>query len=102
MVGKYWLTRCWVCREKWDPEYLGRVCIPDLPNRTGVPVFRVVCMTCYSAIHMWYLAMTEWILLSAPAIHVDIQEAVRRGDVRRMRWPKRACASPSVPAPRRS
>jgi ABC-2 type transport system permease protein len=30
---------------------------------------------------VWYLAGTEWILLSAPLIHVDIQEAIRRGDV---------------------
>jgi viologen exporter family transport system permease protein len=30
---------------------------------------------------VWYLAITEWIVLSAPAIHVDVQEAVRRGDV---------------------
>jgi len=30
---------------------------------------------------VWYLAATEWILLSAPPIHIDIQEAIRRGDV---------------------
>lgn len=30
---------------------------------------------------VWYLAATEWILLSAPPIHVEIQEAIRRGDV---------------------
>ena len=30
---------------------------------------------------VWYLAATEWILLSVPPIHVDIQEAIRRGDV---------------------
>jgi hypothetical protein len=30
---------------------------------------------------VWYLASTEWILLSVPMVHVDIQEAVRRGDV---------------------
>ncbi len=30
---------------------------------------------------VWYLAITEWILLSAPAIHIDIQESIRRGDV---------------------
>jgi ABC-2 type transport system permease protein len=30
---------------------------------------------------VWYLAATEWILLSAPPIHIQIQEAVRRGDV---------------------
>jgi ABC-2 type transport system permease protein len=30
---------------------------------------------------VWYLAATEWILLSAPPIHIEIQEAVRRGDV---------------------
>ena len=30
---------------------------------------------------VWYLASTEWILLSAPLVHVDVQEALRRGDV---------------------
>jgi ABC-2 type transport system permease protein len=30
---------------------------------------------------VWYLAATEWILLSVPPIHIDIQEAIRRGDV---------------------
>ena len=30
---------------------------------------------------VWYLAATEWILLSAPPIHLEIQEAIRRGDV---------------------
>src|SRR5262249_48474729 len=30
---------------------------------------------------VWYLATTEWILLSVPQAHLDIQEAIRRGDV---------------------
>jgi ABC-2 type transport system permease protein len=30
---------------------------------------------------VWYLAVTEWILLSAPPIHIGIQETIRRGDV---------------------
>jgi ABC-2 type transport system permease protein len=30
---------------------------------------------------VWYLATTEWILLSAAPIHLEIQEAIRRGDV---------------------
>lgn len=30
---------------------------------------------------VWYLAATEWIWLSAPQLHVEIQEEVRRGDV---------------------
>ena len=30
---------------------------------------------------VWYLATTEWILLSVPPIHLEIQEAIRRGDV---------------------
>ncbi len=29
---------------------------------------------------VWYLAATEWILLSAPLIHFEIQDAIRRGD----------------------
>src|SRR5262245_35528891 len=30
---------------------------------------------------VWYLASTEWILMSAPLIQWDLQEAIRRGDV---------------------
>jgi ABC-2 type transport system permease protein len=30
---------------------------------------------------VWYLAATEWILLSAPPVHLEIQETIRRGDV---------------------
>jgi ABC-2 type transport system permease protein len=30
---------------------------------------------------VWYLAVTEWIVLSTPQIHLDIQEAIRAGDV---------------------
>ena len=30
---------------------------------------------------VWYLAITEWIILSSPPIQFDIQEAVRRGDI---------------------
>lgn len=30
---------------------------------------------------VWYLATTEWIVLSAPPIHVEIEGEVRRGDV---------------------
>ena len=30
---------------------------------------------------VWYLAATEWILLSAPPLHVGVQDAIRRGDV---------------------
>jgi ABC-2 type transport system permease protein len=30
---------------------------------------------------VWYLAATEWITLSAPPIHLEIQEAIRRGDI---------------------
>jgi ABC-2 type transport system permease protein len=30
---------------------------------------------------VWYLAITEWIVLSAPPVQFDIQEAIRRGDI---------------------
>jgi len=30
---------------------------------------------------VWYLATTEWILMSAPQLHTEMQEEVRRGDV---------------------
>lgn len=30
---------------------------------------------------LWYLAVTEWVIMSAPLIHFPIEEDVRRGDV---------------------
>ena len=30
---------------------------------------------------VWYLAATEWIVLSVPQLHIEIQEDVRRGDI---------------------
>src|SRR5580765_3145731 len=30
---------------------------------------------------LWYVAATEWILMSTPLLHLEIQETVRRGDV---------------------
>jgi ABC-2 type transport system permease protein len=30
---------------------------------------------------VWYLAITEWIGLSAPLMHVEVQEAIRAGDI---------------------
>lgn len=30
---------------------------------------------------IWYLAITEWILLSQPSIHLDVEAEVRRGEV---------------------
>lgn len=30
---------------------------------------------------VWYLAITEWILLSAPPVHFEVSESIRRGDV---------------------
>jgi ABC-2 type transport system permease protein len=30
---------------------------------------------------VWYLAVTEWIVLSTPQIHLEIQETIRAGDV---------------------
>jgi ABC-2 type transport system permease protein len=30
---------------------------------------------------LWYLAITEWITLSTPQIHLDLQDTIRRGDV---------------------
>jgi ABC-2 type transport system permease protein len=34
---------------------------------------------------VWYLAATEWILLSAPQLHSEVQEELRRGDLV-LRW----------------
>lgn len=46
---------------------------------------------------VWYLAVTEWILLSVPSRHLEIQEEVRRGDVayqltRPLSYPRAALA----------
>jgi ABC-2 type transport system permease protein len=30
---------------------------------------------------VWYLAATEWVLLSAPPIFIELEESIRRGDV---------------------
>lgn len=30
---------------------------------------------------VWYLAVTEWICLGTPQVHLEIQETIRRGDV---------------------
>ena len=30
---------------------------------------------------VWYLAITEWITISTPQVHLEIQETIRRGDV---------------------
>ena len=30
---------------------------------------------------LWYLAVTEWVLLSAPSVHFQIEDDIRRGDV---------------------
>jgi ABC-2 type transport system permease protein len=30
---------------------------------------------------LWYLAVTEWIMLGTPQVHVEIQDTIRRGDV---------------------
>lgn len=36
----------------------------------------------YSAARVvWYLAVTEWIVLSVPLVHIQLEEEVRRGDV---------------------
>ena len=30
---------------------------------------------------LWYLAVTEWVLMSAPSVHFQIEDDIRRGDV---------------------
>jgi ABC-2 type transport system permease protein len=30
---------------------------------------------------LWYLAITEWVLMSAPSVHFQMEEDIRRGDV---------------------
>ena len=30
---------------------------------------------------LWYLAITEWVILSLPPVHLDIEQEVRSGDI---------------------
>lgn len=38
-----------------------------VPGAAGVPL-------------LWYLAITEWVMLSVPLVHLDIEQEVRQGD----------------------
>lgn len=42
---------------------------------SGVPTAR------HPAEMLWYLAVTEWVLLSAPSVQFEVEEDIRRGDV---------------------
>lgn len=44
--------------------------LEDLPETTLRPAALV-----------WYLAITEWIVLSLPPVHTDVEDEVRRGDL---------------------
>lgn len=67
-------------------ELLGRVVFFVLILGVFSAIWRAVAESGGSAARapaemLWYLAMTEWILMSAPSIHFQIEEDIRRGDV---------------------
>ena len=73
------------CRERGDLVRPRRV-LRGHPRRVLEPVAgRRRSGTADSATEpralVWYLAVTEWIVLSTPQIHLDIQETIRAGDV---------------------
>ena len=45
---------------------------------------------------LWYLAVTEWVVLSLPLIHLQIEADVRRGDIAYLRNELETVVSHSV------
>ena len=67
-------------------ELLGRALFFVLILGVFTSIWRAVAESGVSAARpqaemLWYLAMTEWILMSAPSIHIQIEDEIRRGDV---------------------
>ena len=67
-------------------ELLGRALFFVLILGVFTSIWRAVAESGVSAARppaemLWYLAMTEWILMSAPSIHIQIEDDIRRGDV---------------------
>ena len=67
-------------------ELLGRVLFFTLILGVFSAVWRAVAETGVSAQRdpremLWYLALTEWVVMSAPMVQFEIEEDIRRGDV---------------------
>lgn len=67
-------------------ELLGRAVFFALILGVFSAVWRAVAESGVSAARqpaemLWYLAVTEWILMSAPSVQFEIEEDIRRGDV---------------------
>lgn len=67
-------------------ELLGRALFFVLILGVFSAVWRAVAESDLSAARqpaelLWYLAMTEWVLMSAPSVHFQMEEDIRRGDV---------------------
>jgi ABC-2 type transport system permease protein len=67
-------------------ELLGRVVFFALILGVFSAVWRAVAETASAAARdpremLWYLAMTEWVVLTAPMVHFQMEQEIRRGDV---------------------
>jgi ABC-2 type transport system permease protein len=67
-------------------ELLGRVVFFALILGVFSAVWRAVAETGAAVMRnpremLWYLAMTEWVVMSAPLLHFEMEEDIRRGDV---------------------
>src|SRR5687768_606867 len=69
-------------------ELLGRVLFFVMILGVFSAVWRAVAESAVGAAAMrdpremvWYIAFTEWVVMSAPAIHFQMAEEIRRGDV---------------------
>ena len=67
-------------------ELLGRVLFFGIVLGIFSAIWRAVAESGSAAARdpdelLWYLAMTEWVLMTAPMIHFQMEEDIRRGDV---------------------
>jgi ABC-2 type transport system permease protein len=67
-------------------ELLGRVVFFVLILGVFSAVWRAVAETGAAVLRspremLWYLTMTEWVVMSAPLLHFEMEEDIRRGDV---------------------
>lgn len=67
-------------------ELLGRVLFFALILGVFSAVWRAVAESGATVVRspremLWYLAMTEWVVMTAPMVQVQIEEDIRRGDV---------------------
>lgn len=86
--GKYGaFARVGFARSRAEPaELYARVCLFFVILGVFSALWRAVALTRASAggdarTLVWYIAMTEWVLLSAPHAQFQIEDEIRRGDV---------------------